>query len=167
MAALEITCEDHGDVRLLAVSGALDARSARECEQKILDSVSEGRRSLLLDFSGLELIDGAGLRMLVMMGQRLAAEGGGLALCALRPRVQRVFDMVRLPRRLRIHARRSEALAWLGKSVRIARIARLANSLLRENEIRQRKRYARSAPDAERLELARRLLGVASTSFTR
>ncbi len=160
MASFEITSKDHGDVRLLTIAGALDARSVRECEKKLLEGVGEGRRSLLLDFSRLELIDGTGLRMLVMVGQRLAAEGGGLALCALHPRVQRAFDMVRLPRRLRIHARRDEALVWLEKSVRVARIARLASSLLRQSgEIRQRKRYARSAPDAERLDLARRLLG--------
>ena len=164
MAALEITSEDHGDVRLLALAGSLDGRSVRELEQKLLESAGEGRRSLLIDCARLDLIDGAGLRMLVTVGQRLVAEGGGLALCALRPRVKRVFDMVRLPRRLSIHALRSEAQAWLEKSVRVARIARLASSLLRDSEIRQRKRYARSAPDADRLDLARRLLGLTETS---
>ncbi len=158
--ALDIQQQQQGDVRLFKLAGQLDPRSLHELETTLLQGLNDGHRSLLLDLSRLETIDGAGLRVLVTVGERLEAEGGRLVLCAPPPDLERVFEIAGLSRRLAILPSRAAALRWLEKSVRIARIARIAGSLLRRTAPGPAQRYAHAGPDMARFELATRLLGL-------
>jgi stage II sporulation protein AA (anti-sigma F factor antagonist) len=157
----EVQRTDHGEVTILALSGELDSRAAPDLEGELLGSLSEDRGSLLLDFAQLDFISSAGLRVLVMVSKRLAAEGGGLVLCGLNPEVQRVFDIVGMSEFFPIKPRRAEAIQWLAKSVRTARICSLAEALLRQNESGAAGVRSRSSLGSEsrRSSLAAELLG--------
>jgi stage II sporulation protein AA (anti-sigma F factor antagonist) len=102
-----------GIVATVNASGLIDTRAAQEFERCLVGLYNEGIRGLIVDLSKVDLITSAGLRVLVMMAQRLQRSGGGLALCALSERVRGVLDIAGLLTQFRITVTRDEAIAQL------------------------------------------------------
>lgn len=153
--ALEIETVDHPEIGILLLEGEVDSRTAGELEDALLEELRGDRTSVLLDCSRLDFISSAGLRVLVMVGKRLAAEGGRLALARMAPSVREVFDVAGMSRLFSIHADREQALQWLDESARVARVSGLAGDLLGEETGH---RGPRTGGDFEKSNLAADLL---------
>lgn len=77
----------------LALSGRLDTNTAPELEGELkLDGVTE----VLFDFSALEYISSAGLRVLMTAQKAMMACGGKMTIAHPNAMVQGVFDMTGL-----------------------------------------------------------------------
>jgi anti-anti-sigma factor len=134
MPPFTIKTKDFEGVRILTPEGEIDARAARDLQKELLASISQGQRSLLVDLAGVETVAAAGLRVFVAVGERLAAEGGGLALCSPTAAVLKMIETAGIDRTLTFHRRRDVALEWLRDAVHQGRIARLAGRLLRKRD---------------------------------
>lgn len=156
-----VASKDVGEVSVFELSGELDSRSAPELESALLDSLAKERRNLLLDFSRLEFISSAGLRVLVMVGKRLAAEGGQLVLCALNAEVRQIFDLVGMSDLFVTRPSRGEALQWLSENAKVVQVSSLAAKLLGKGDGTGVPRHGASGQgDSERSSLAAELLGL-------
>jgi len=132
--AFALHTETVGTVTVCTLSGQLDSRTSSAFERDLATALGQDKRTLLLDCRELEFITSAGLRVLLMTGKRLSAEGGGLALCALGAATRQVFDIAGFSGIFQIRATRDEALAWLVESVAATRAADVARSLLKRDE---------------------------------
>lgn len=72
--------EVKGDILILRMSGRLDAVSSPTVERKVFDYINNGRYKLLLDFSGIDYLSSAGMRMLLSVTKKLKALSGKLVL---------------------------------------------------------------------------------------
>ena len=88
---MEITKTQQGDELDLAVSGRLDTSTAPELEQVINESV-EGVKCLRLDFSGLDYLSSAGLRVL-LGAQKTMMKQGEMVLSNVNETIMEVFEM--------------------------------------------------------------------------
>jgi anti-sigma B factor antagonist len=70
----------------------------------------EGRRQLLLDFSGVQKVSSALLGKLVALHKKLLPRDGRMALCGLESEVSRVLDLCQLRRLLHVYGSAAEAL---------------------------------------------------------
>jgi anti-anti-sigma factor len=61
----------------------LDSSTAPDFETELLGRIQQGATAVLLDFSAVDYISSAGLRVILLAGKRLKATGGRLALCGL------------------------------------------------------------------------------------
>lgn len=104
---------DHPGAAILAVAGRLDNATAQELEKTALDQLERGVRNLIMDFSELEYINSAGLRVLVMCYQRLQPGGGHIAICGVRDYIAEVFDISGYNRIFRMCPSREQALSDL------------------------------------------------------
>ncbi len=84
---------DHPGAAVFHIKGRLDAASTPELEQKVLLSLDRGITHLIMDFSELEYINSAGLRILVMSYQRLKPQGGQVMVCGVRDYIAEIFDI--------------------------------------------------------------------------
>jgi anti-anti-sigma factor len=64
-----------GEEAALALQGRLDGSTAARCEAELLERVADGRKTVLLDLSGMEYIGGQGLRVLVLAQRRAESLG--------------------------------------------------------------------------------------------
>jgi stage II sporulation protein AA (anti-sigma F factor antagonist) len=144
-------------VAVCALSGQLDSRAAGDLERQLTAELGKGPDCLLVDCSELEFITSAGLRVLLMLGKRLGAEGGCLALCSLNAATRQVFDVAGFSTIFPIRPNRQEALAWLIAEGKVSRAAHMARSLLRRAAAPPRERRS-AALDVERSDLAAALL---------
>ena len=75
----------------LAVEGRLDTTTAPELEEVVKESV-EGSEELEIDFSKLEYISSAGLRVLLAT-QKIMSEKGSMVIKGANETVKEVFDV--------------------------------------------------------------------------
>ena len=77
----------------LQPQGRLDATNSSILEKQALDTIDQGSRRLLIDFSGLQYISSAGLRTVLVIAKRIKAAGGQLALSSMNPQIAEVFKV--------------------------------------------------------------------------
>ena len=92
MPAREVLGRD--DCILFAIVGALDSLGVHSFEQRIREAVKDGIRHILFDCSRMTYCNGLGLGSLVAIADNHEKTGRGLALFALRPHMEVVFEML-------------------------------------------------------------------------
>lgn len=81
------------DILVLRIQGRLDAVSSPMAERKIFDYIYGGQYKLLLDFSGVDYLSSAGMRMLLSVTKKLKTLSGHLVLCCLTPNVMEILKI--------------------------------------------------------------------------
>ena len=88
-----IVHEALADAYLVSLSGQLNSGNSANAEDEILRLISEGNTKLLLDFTNLDYISSAGLRVVLVTAKRIKAERGRLILFGMQPQVREVFEI--------------------------------------------------------------------------
>ena len=103
-----------GKTVVLAPAGRIDMASAdtfRERLIPLISSAAAGGESVVLDFSGVDYISSAGLRVLMLAAKQARSSGGKIAIAALQPLVNEIFQISRFDKVLACHSGVNEALA--------------------------------------------------------
>lgn len=106
---MQISTRTSNDIHIVAITGSLDSTTAPEA-QKSLDAVVAGARKVALDFSQLDYISSAGLRILLGAAKQLRAKGGTLGMFGLNQSVREVFDISGFSSILPVYQSEGEAL---------------------------------------------------------
>lgn len=85
--------EHRDDILILRPVGRLDSSSSPELERVLSEQLAAGTQRLVFDFSALDYISSAGLRVVLLAGKKLRVSRGKLALVGLQDMVREVFDM--------------------------------------------------------------------------
>ena len=94
---MEITHKNTNGIIFLAINGRLDAESATKAND-ILEDILDGHQpKLLFDFSTLDYISSAGLRVVLNAVKKVIGKGGKFVLCSLNEIVREVFDASNFP----------------------------------------------------------------------
>jgi anti-anti-sigma factor len=110
---MDISEDRKADAVILALSGKLDATSAKPFEDRILAVINSGARGLVVDLSQLEYISSSGLRVFLLAAKRLQDTQGKMILCALKDHIRQVFDLAGFSSILSIYGSRDEAIKGL------------------------------------------------------
>lgn len=98
---------------VLALSGKLDATTAKPFEEKIIGVINSGTQRLVVDLSQLEYISSSGLRVFLLAAKRLQSTDGKIVLCSMKDHVRQVFDLAGFSSILAIYGSRDEAIQGL------------------------------------------------------
>lgn len=107
---MEIKAEKQGSVTILTIDDHLDTASAPEFETRLMGLIDAGERHLLVDCTGLEYVNSAGLKVFLLAAKKLEPLDGMLVICSLAPGVLMVFEMIGFTRIMKIAATREDAL---------------------------------------------------------
>ena len=110
---IDISEDRRTDAVVLALSGKLDATTAKTFEDKILAEIDSGDRRFVLDLSQLEYVSSSGLRVFLLAAKRLHSADGKIVLCSLKEHVRQVFDLAGFSSILSLYGSRDEALKAL------------------------------------------------------
>jgi anti-sigma B factor antagonist/stage II sporulation protein AA (anti-sigma F factor antagonist) len=108
-----IASRQFADALLAAPAGRIDHASAAQFEADLgplLVPAGAGGNALVLDFSQVDYISSAGLRVLMIAASQMKARQGKLAVAALNPLVAEIFAISRFDRVLPVKATVEEAL---------------------------------------------------------
>jgi anti-anti-sigma factor len=90
---MQISEERDRGVVVVAPTGRVDSTTADRLEQHFVALVSSGERRIVVDFSGVEYISSAGLRVMLALAKRLKDARGAVGICALPEPVRQVFSL--------------------------------------------------------------------------
>lgn len=110
---MDISEDRKADAVILALSGKLDATSAKTFEDKILGLINSGAQRLVVDLSQLEYVSSSGLRVFLLAAKRLRSSNGKIVLCSLKDHIRQVFDPAGFSSILPIYGSRDKALKGL------------------------------------------------------
>ena len=107
---MQISTRTSNDVHIVAFTGSLDSGTSPEA-QKSLGAILASANKVVLDFTELDYISSAGLRVLLGAAKQLRASGGKLGMFGLNQSVREVFDISGFSSILPVYQSEAEALA--------------------------------------------------------
>jgi anti-sigma B factor antagonist len=110
---MDISEDRKADAVILALSGKLDATTAKTFEDRILGVINSGTQRLVVDLSQLDYVSSSGLRVFILAAKRLQTVGGRIVLCSMKDHVRQVFDLAGFSSMLSIYGSREEAIKGL------------------------------------------------------
>ena len=86
--------EDRRDgVLVIALTGRVDSTTAPTLEAHLRALDAGAARRMVVDFSQVDYISSAGLRVMLILAKRAREQRNALALCSLGDNVRQVFDL--------------------------------------------------------------------------
>ena len=88
---IETTTDD--SVTVVAMEGNLDTNTSVEAQDQINALIEGGALKMVTDFSKVDFVSSAGLRVLLATAKKLGGVGGTLRVCGLNDEVNEVFEI--------------------------------------------------------------------------
>ncbi|HSW86032.1 MAG TPA: STAS domain-containing protein [Rhabdochlamydiaceae bacterium] len=107
---LNIIEEEKEDIVTLRVAGRIDATSSPALEKKISELIQTGHKKILIDFTKVDYLSSAGLRLMLSSTKKIKAQGGRLVFSGMSTGVMEIIKMAGFERILDIHS--TEKDAW-------------------------------------------------------
>jgi len=89
---MDIEFSSTDDAVNCSLEGRLDAMNAAEVQQKVVESLDSGK-DFILDFSKLNYISSAGLRVLIIVAKQQGSAGKKLEVRHAQPQIREVLEM--------------------------------------------------------------------------
>ncbi|MDR0674383.1 MAG: STAS domain-containing protein [Zoogloeaceae bacterium] len=90
---MQISSETTNEALFLSIEGQINGNNATNLEARLRAHVDQASYRIALDFSGVDYISSAGLRVVLWLAKQLQDHAGALALYGLRQNVLEIFDM--------------------------------------------------------------------------
>jgi anti-sigma B factor antagonist len=87
---------DRNGYTVLSVRGEVDVYTAPRLREKLVELVSEGKYTIVVDLEGVDFLDSTGLGVLVGGLKRLRSHDGELTLVCTQHRILKVFEITGL-----------------------------------------------------------------------
>jgi anti-sigma B factor antagonist len=108
---LSMTVSSTGAQSVLDVRGEVDLHSASQLQDRLLQLIATGRRSVVVDLTGLSFLDSTGLGVLVAARNEAERAGAALRLVCTSERMLKLFRITGLDAVFEIYATVAEAIA--------------------------------------------------------
>jgi len=110
---MEIGEEKSGEVKIIRLTGRLDANTSIVFESRLRELLNQGERQIVFDFANVSYVSSIGLRVLIATAKNLQESKGKLAIAALNPLIFEVFRIAGFTRIFSIYPACDEAVAQL------------------------------------------------------
>ena len=110
---MDIATRTRNDVTIVALAGSLDSKTSPQAQQALDGILAGGGRKLLIDFTALDYISSAGLRVLLATAKRLSGAGSALRLFGMNETVREVFQISGFSAIFAVRATEADALEGL------------------------------------------------------
>jgi anti-anti-sigma factor len=90
---MELTTQETNGVTVVGFEGKLDTNTCPDAEMLMKKTLDDGAKKILVDFSKLDFVSSAGLRVLLSTAKRLESSGGELRICGLNETVGEIFEI--------------------------------------------------------------------------
>lgn len=115
---MELNERRAGKAVVVAPVGRIDMATAEQLKGRLIPLVSDAAQKgevIVLDFAGVDYISSAGLRVLMLAAKEAKTSGSKIAVAALQPLVNEIFEISRFNKVLACHTGVDEAIAALSQ----------------------------------------------------
>jgi anti-sigma B factor antagonist len=102
---------------VISLAGEVDLYTAPEFKQQLLEVISQGAKTVIVDFTSTTFIDSTTLGVLVGGVKRLRTNDGQLTLVCSDRNITKIFEITGLDRVFSIYESRADAVAAAGEEL--------------------------------------------------
>jgi anti-anti-sigma factor len=106
---MQIIEEKDGDLLIVSLRGHLDTIGAPAFEERVMNRIGSGVRCVVLDCSGLEYVNSAGLKSFLVVARRAELDGK-FAVCALSQQITALFATIGFDQIMTVVPTRQDAI---------------------------------------------------------
>jgi anti-sigma B factor antagonist len=107
---MKIETSVNDSVTVVDLEGNLDTNTSVDVQDHLNGLMDDGVAKLLVDFTKVDFVSSAGLRVLLATAKRLGGIGGSLRICGLNEEVNEVFEISGFSTILDVFPTRNDAL---------------------------------------------------------
>ncbi len=108
---MDVTVEEKGEIIIMRVKGRLDAASSPQLEQRINSIIDGGHFKLVLNFSDVDYLSSAGMRLMLAISKKLRHLEGKVVACSLSDDVMEVIKMAGFNQVIEFYPSEQESLS--------------------------------------------------------
>lgn len=90
---MEISSLTESDILLLKVAGKVDSNTSGEFEISLNEHIKENPEKIAADFSKVDYISSAGLRIILSLVKKVSRNKGKIVLFSLQPTLREIFEI--------------------------------------------------------------------------
>jgi anti-anti-sigma factor len=109
---MTISDANEGGVIVVSPSGRIDSTTSASLERHLQGLAATGQTRVVIDFTGVDYISSAGLRVLLALAKRGRDQKGRVALFGMNDSVRQVFELAGFVALFTIAPTRAEALQF-------------------------------------------------------
>lgn len=110
---MQLIANTAAGITTLNLHGKLDSFTSNRLQEELLGLLVADARKFIVDFSRVDYISSAGIRVFYVAAQRVQEISGEMVFCALPAHVKKIFDIVDMSSEFKIFATHAEALRYL------------------------------------------------------
>ena len=114
--SISVTEDRVGQVLVLSPEGRLDSVNTGEFQSLTMGHIDGGEKNMIMDFSSLNYISSAGIRVTRLASNALEESGGQFVICAMNEYISKVYRISGFDRIIAVADTREEALARFSPS---------------------------------------------------
>ena len=99
----EIQTVNQCGIVILNLKGRVDATNSGQVHDRVMEKIKEGCNKMIINFSEVNYISSAGLRVLIFATKSLGKNSGAFAVCSLNENVRKIFETSGLVNLFTIH----------------------------------------------------------------
>jgi stage II sporulation protein AA (anti-sigma F factor antagonist) len=84
------------EVNVVRISGRFDATTYEAAQPVILEALEKGAAGMILNMGSLDFISSAGLRTMILIWKKAAADGKRVAMVDVQPSIYKIFKIAAL-----------------------------------------------------------------------
>ena len=111
---MNITKDDRKGIVVFRCEGRLDATTAPQLENEINASIDLGKVKIMVDFSRIDYLSSAGMRLLLSVTKRLKNSRGKLSIFSMHEEVSEIIHMAGFEKILAIYSSEEDAEKMMG-----------------------------------------------------
>ena len=101
------------EVNVVRLSGRLDATTYEAAQPVILEALEKSPAGMILNMGALNFISSAGLRTMIIVWKKAAADGKQIAMVDVQPPIYKIFKIAALDKVFRLFDNEGEAIREL------------------------------------------------------
>ena len=113
---MEVERTSVGEVQVFRIKGRLDSGTSPAFEAEVLKVIRPGANRVVLDFSAVDYVSSAGLRVVLLAAKQTRATQGGFAIFGMAKAIHHVFQMSGFARIIPLFESEAEAVTSAGGS---------------------------------------------------
>lgn len=90
-----VTISEANNGKRISIAGSLDSNTAPDLQQTIDNEINDSISTTILDFSNLDFLSSAGLRVIFKAKKLMDNNGGKFLMVNLQPQIKKVFEIIK------------------------------------------------------------------------
>lgn len=99
----DIQSVNQDGVVVLNLKGRVDATNSGQVHDKVMEEIKNGCNKMIINFSEVNYISSAGLRVLIFATKSFSKSSGSFAVCSLNDNIMKIFEISGLVNLFTIH----------------------------------------------------------------